>query len=55
MKSASLLLVVALAVLALSAGARAQGLDFGKIEITTEQVAPNLYMLSGSTGLDPAH
>jgi glyoxylase-like metal-dependent hydrolase (beta-lactamase superfamily II) len=54
MKSASLLLA-AWAVAVLSASARSQGLDFGKIEIATEQVAPNLYMLSGSAGLDPAH
>jgi cyclase len=46
---------VALAAAALSASAWSQGLDFGRIEITTEQVAPNLYMLSGSAGLDPAH
>jgi cyclase len=48
------LLSVALAA-ALATSARSQGLDFGKIEITTEQIAPNLYMLSGSAGLDPAH
>jgi len=41
---------------ALSAGARAQGqgTDYSKIDITAEKVAPNLYMLSGSAGLDPA-
>jgi cyclase len=54
MKSIWLLLTV-LAAVALSVGARSQGLDFGKIEITTEQIAPSLYMLSGSAGLDPAH
>jgi cyclase len=54
MKSTHLLLV-ALAAAALSVSARAQGLDFARIEITTEQIAPNLYMLSGSAGLDPAH
>ena len=54
MKSTHLLLV-ALAAAALSVSARAQGLDFVRIEITTEQIAPNLYMLSGSAGLDPAH
>jgi cyclase len=54
MKSASLLLV-ALAAAALSARARSQGLDYGRIEITTDQIAPNLYMLSGSAGLDPSH
>jgi cyclase len=49
------LLLAALAAVALSVSARSQGLDFGRIEITTEQIAPNLYMLSGSAGLDPAH
>jgi glyoxylase-like metal-dependent hydrolase (beta-lactamase superfamily II) len=49
------LLLTALAAVALSVSARSQGLDFGKIEITTEQIAPSLYMLSGSAGLDPAH
>jgi glyoxylase-like metal-dependent hydrolase (beta-lactamase superfamily II) len=47
--------LAALAAVALSVSARSQGLDFGKIEITTEQIAPSLYMLSGSAGLDPAH
>ena len=54
MKSAWLLLA-ALAAAALSTSARSQGLDYGRIEITTDQIAPNLYMLSGSAGLDPAH
>src|SRR3989475_8139131 len=48
---------MALAAVALSAGARAQGqgTDYSKIDITAEKVAPNLYMLSGSAGLDPGH
>lgn len=33
----------------------AQGIDYAKIEILTEQIAPNLYMLSGSAGADPGH
>jgi cyclase len=32
-----------------------QGIDFSKIEILTEKIAPNLYILSGSAGADPAH
>jgi len=32
-----------------------QGIDYAKIEILTEKLAPNLYMLSGSAGADPAH
>src|SRR5882762_1609044 len=47
--------LVALALLALPIGARAQGTDYGRIEIATERIAPNLYMLSGSAGLDPGH
>ena len=38
-----------------SAWAQGQGTDFGRIEILTEKIAPNLYLLSGSAGADPAH
>jgi cyclase len=55
MKSARPFSVVALAALALSASAWAQGPDYSKIDITTEKIAPNLYMLSGSAGFDPGH
>jgi cyclase len=54
MKSAWLLLV-GLAAAALSVSAFAQAIDFSTIEITTDRIAPNLYMLSGSAGIDPAH
>src|SRR5262245_21495498 len=40
---------------ALSANMLAQGIQYDKIEIKTEKVAPNLYMLSGSEGVDPGH
>ena len=30
-------------------------MDFNKVQIITDQMAPNLYMLSGSGGLDPSH
>jgi cyclase len=53
MKSAYLLL--AAAATAFSVGARSQALDYARIEIATDQIAPNLYMLSGSAGLDPSH
>ena len=33
----------------------AQTMDFAKVEILTEQIGPNVYMLSGSSGLDPSH
>src|SRR5258705_11290144 len=57
MRSARQLPLVALVAVALSAGARAQGqgTDYSKIDITAEKDAPNLYMLSGSAGLDPGH
>src|SRR4029077_14131537 len=57
MKSARQFPLVALAAVALSARAWAQGqgTDYSKIDITAEKVAPNLYMLSGSAGLDPGH
>ncbi len=40
---------------ALSAGAGAQGIQYDKIEIKTDKLAPNLYMLSGSENVDPGH
>lgn len=57
MKSARTFPIVALAVVAFAARSWAQGpgTDFNKIDITTEKIAPNLYMLSGSAGSDPAH
>lgn len=57
MKSASQFALAICAAVALSACAWAQGpgTDFSKIDITTEKIAPNLYMLSGSAGLDPGH
>jgi len=45
----------ALIAVALSTSAWAQGPDYSKIDITTEKIAPNLYMLSGSAGFDPGH
>ena len=47
------LLLAGLAVAPLSV--LAQTMDFGKVEILTEQLGPNVYMLSGSSGLDPSH
>src|SRR5436309_9201813 len=47
-------LVVA-AVAALSVSLLAQGIQYDKIEIKTEKIAPNLYMLSGSENVDPGH
>src|SRR5262249_26953717 len=45
---------------ALSAGAWpqlawSQDLDFSKVQIVTEKLGPNVYMLTGSAGLDPSH
>jgi len=43
------------AVAPLSGLALAQTMDFNEVEILTEQLGPNVYMLSGSSGLDPSH
>ncbi len=51
-RKASLMIAAAVAV---SLSAWAQGIDYAKIEILTEKIAPNLYMLSGSAGADPGH
>jgi cyclase len=32
-----------------------QEMDFDKVQIITEQLAPHVYMLTGSSGLDPSH
>jgi cyclase len=41
--------------LALVTSATAQEMDFTKVEIVTEKLGPNVYMLTGSAGLDPSH
>lgn len=56
MKSAlccSLILTAAAGML--TADVLGQGIPYDKIEIKTEKVAPNLYMLSGSENVDPGH
>jgi cyclase len=56
MKSAKLCcLVIAAAAGVLPVSFLAQGIQYDKIEIKTEKVAPNLYMLSGSENVDPGH
>jgi glyoxylase-like metal-dependent hydrolase (beta-lactamase superfamily II) len=55
MKPAMQSSLLAIATVAVSLSAWAQGIDYAKIEILTEKVAPNLYMLSGSAGADPGH
>lgn len=47
--------LVAFMATALHASAWAQGIQYDKIEIKTEKIAPNLYMLSGSENVDPGH
>jgi len=54
-KQLSLLVPVVVTAAALSASAWAQGIEYSKIEIRTEKIAPNLYMLSGSENVDPGH
>ena len=43
-------LTVTTVAVSLSAWTEGQGIDYAKIEILAEKVAPNLYMLSGSGG-----
>jgi len=54
MKSAWLLTVV-LALATLCTNGWSQEMDFNKVEIIAEQLGPNVYMLTGSAGLDPSH
>jgi glyoxylase-like metal-dependent hydrolase (beta-lactamase superfamily II) len=49
------LLLAGLALAPLATGGFAQTMDFAKVEIITEQLGPNVYMLTGSSGLDPSH
>jgi glyoxylase-like metal-dependent hydrolase (beta-lactamase superfamily II) len=39
----------------MAAAAQVPGTDFNVIQIVTEKLAPNLYLLSGSAGTDPNH
>src|SRR5438105_8576043 len=55
MKSAWHVSSAGLAAAALAINVWAQGTDYSKIDITADKIAPNLYMLSGSAGLDPGH
>ena len=56
MNRAIRLLLVLLAAAAVPAIVRGQaGIQYDKIEIKTDKVAPNLYMLSGSENVDPGH
>jgi cyclase len=48
------LLSAGLALVPLSSGS-AQQMDFDKVQIITEKLGPNVYMLTGSGGLDPSH
>jgi len=40
---------------ALSDSAQGANIDYDKIQIITQRLAPNFYVLTGSPGLDPAH
>jgi glyoxylase-like metal-dependent hydrolase (beta-lactamase superfamily II) len=56
MNRARQLFLVVVAAAVMPASARAQpGIQYDKIEIKTDKLAPNLYMLSGSEGVDPGH
>jgi cyclase len=54
MKSAWLL-SVGFAFATLCTNGWSQEMDFDKVEIITEHLGPNVYMLTGSAGLDPSH
>jgi cyclase len=51
----SFLVVVATVTASLNIWAQGPGIDYAKIEILTEKMAPNLYLLTGSAGADPGH
>lgn len=53
--SAALALTLAGAAPIVVPRAAAQVMDFSKVDIVTEHLGPNAYMLSGSAGLDPSH
>src|SRR5438094_1730478 len=55
MKSAGQLSLAVFAAAVFSVSVCAQGTDFSKIEFTTKQIAPNLYMISGSPNVDVNH
>ena len=54
MKSAWLL-SAALAAASLATSAWSQQMDFDKVQMVTDKLGPNVYMLTGSGGLDPSH
>src|SRR5499427_5701458 len=55
MKSVVQYVLFLVTVVALALSLFAQGIPYEKIEIKTEKVTPNLYMLSGSENVDPGH
>src|SRR5438876_11334470 len=55
MRSVWQLLVTVFVAAAFSVSVWAQGTDFSKIEFTTKQISPNLYMFSGSPNVDVNH
>jgi cyclase len=55
MKSAVHYFLVVAAAGVLGVNLFAQGIQYDKIEIKTEKIAPNLYMLTGSENVDPGH
>jgi cyclase len=48
-------LLAGLTLAALGTSTWAHEMDFNKVEIITERIGPNVYMLTGSSGLDPFH
>jgi cyclase len=54
MKSAWLV-TVGLALAPMASNGWCQEMDFSKVQILTEKLGPNVYMLTGSGGIDPSH
>jgi cyclase len=55
MRPAGQVFLAGIATAIFSVIASSQGIDYARIEILTEKIAPNLYMLTGSAGADPGH
>jgi cyclase len=52
---ATVALAAIIATTSIAGGARAQGIDYAKTFFTTQKLAPNVYVLTGSPGTDAGH
>ncbi len=55
MNKSAWLAAAGLALAPLATSGWSQQMDFDKVQIITEKLGPNVYMLTGSSGLDPSH